>query len=254
MAALRSVETVLHGVLRAGLDFVLPPRCVGCGVQTGSLGGLCTECWTATRFIAAPQCVQCGYPFELDFGAGARCGACLAERPHFDRARAALAYDDRVAHIVIGFKHADRTDLAPGLARWMARAGADLLDDADLLAPVPLHRSRLLARRYNQSVLLARPLAEAAGVPLVADLIRRHRATPSQGHLSPSARRRNVEGAFRTNPDRKQDLSGRRVLLIDDVMTTGATVNAIARRLKRDGAAAVDVLTLARVVRESAPR
>ena len=239
--------------LRAGLDFVLPPRCPGCGVQTGALGGLCLACWKETRFIAAPQCAQCGYPFELDFGAGARCGACLAEPPDYDRARAAVAYDDRVARIIIGFKHTDRTDLAPGLACWMARAGAELLDAADLIVPVPLHPGRLFQRRYNQSALLARPLADMAAVPLAGGLIRRHRATPSQGRLSPSARRRNVEGAFRVDPTQTPRLKDRRVLLIDDVMTTGATVNALARRLKRDGAAAVDVLTLARVVREDAP-
>jgi ComF family protein len=244
---------VLRGAVRAWLDFVLPPRCPACGVQTGSLGGLCSDCWRKARFLAAPACVQCGYPFELDFGPGVRCGACLANPPHYDRARAAVAYDDRIAKLVIGLKHSDRTDLAPGLAAWMERAGADLLETCDWIVPVPLHRRRLFDRRYNQSVLLARPLAERAGKPLVSDLIRRQRKTDSQGHLSPAARRRNVEGAFRTDPDRKSELKGKRILLIDDVLTTGATVNAIARRLKRDGAAAVDALTLARVVRATAP-
>ncbi|MEC9267130.1 MAG: ComF family protein [Pseudomonadota bacterium] len=235
------------------LDLVLPPRCAGCGVQTGSHGGMCIACWRKTRFVSAPQCAQCGYPFELDFGVGARCGACLSNAPHYDRARAAVAYDDGIAKILIAFKHGDRTDLAPGLSRWMMRAGADLLAEADVIAPVPLHRRRLFDRRYNQSVLLARPLAAAYGKPLVSDALIRKRHTPIQGHLSASARRRNVEGAFRTNPDRKAEIDGRRILLIDDVMTTGATVDAAARRLKRDGAAAVDILTLARVVRESAP-
>ena len=239
-------------VLGVALDFVLPPRCPACGLQTGSTGGLCTDCWRGLRFLAPPHCVQCGYPFEMDFGPGVRCGACLAQPPYYDRARAAVAYDDTVARILISFKHGDRTDLGPGLSAWMRRAGADLLAAADLIAPVPLHRRRLFARRYNQSMLLARPLALAFGKPLIGDLVLRARITQSQGHLSPAARRRNVEGAFRTNPDRKDALAGQRVLLIDDVLTTGATANAIARRLKRDGAAAVDVLTLARVVRETA--
>ncbi|MDF1748365.1 MAG: ComF family protein [Alphaproteobacteria bacterium] len=238
-------------MLRAALDFVLPPRCAGCGVQTGSAGGLCTDCWTKTRFIAAPQCNQCGYPFELDFGDGVRCGPCLSRPPYFERARAAVAYDDRIAQIVISFKHGDRTDLAPGLAAWMRRAGGELLKDADLIAPVPLHRRRLFSRRYNQSALLGQPLAKVAGVPFIGDLITRQRETESQGHLSPSARRRNVEGAFRIPAHRKEILQGKRVLLIDDVLTTGATANAIARRLKREGATAVDVLTLTRVVRET---
>ncbi|MDW3205178.1 MAG: ComF family protein [Alphaproteobacteria bacterium] len=262
MADLRPIENglsfgpLLHGLRRGGsalLDLVLPPRCLSCGCQTGSHGGLCTGCWRSVRFISSPQCAQCGYPFELDFGAGARCGGCLSSTPCFDRARAAVAYDDRIARLLITFKHGDRTDLAPGLSRWMARVGSELLDSTDLIMPVPLHRRRLLDRRYNQSVLLAKSLASESGKPLSADILIRKRHTPTQGHLSPSARRRNVEGAFRTDPTRKDDIAGRRVLLIDDVMTTGATVNAIARRLKRDGAGAVDVLTFARVVRETTP-
>lgn len=250
---LPSPRAALGFATRAALNFVLPPRCPACGVQTGSLGGLCPECWRKARFLAQPACVQCGYPFELDFGPGVRCGACLANPPHYDRARAAVAYDDRIAKLVISLKHSDRTDLAPGLAAWMARAGADLLADCDWIVPVPLHRRRLFDRRYNQSVLLAQPLAARSGKPLICDLIRRQRKTESQGHLSPAARRRNVEGAFRTDRARKADLAGRRILLIDDVLTTGATANAIARRLKRDGAGAVDILTLARVVRPTTP-
>lgn len=243
----------LRGGGAALLDFVLPPRCLSCGIQTGSHGALCTDCWRSVRFIAQPQCAQCGYPFELDFGSGARCGACLSTAPYFDRARAAVAYDDRIAKMLIAFKHGDRTDMAPGLSRWMARVGSDLLADADVVLPVPLHRRRLLSRRYNQSVMLAKSLAEGAGKPMLSDILIRKRHTPTQGHLSPAARRRNVEGAFRTNPDRLPEIVGCRLLLIDDVLTTGATVNAAARRLKRDGAAAVDVLTFARVVRETAP-
>lgn len=242
---------VLKSCSTAALNFILPPRCALCGVQTGSTGALCADCWQQVRFIAAPQCAQCGYPFELDFGEGVRCGACLSTPPHYDRARAAVAYDDQIAQIVIAFKHGDRTDLTPGLSRWMLRVGAELLRDADLILPVPLHRRRLFARRYNQSALLAQPLAAAYGVPVAGDLLRRQRNTPTQGHLSASARRRNVEGAFRTTEVGKRRIPGKRILLIDDVMTTGATANAIARRLKRDGAAAVDVLTLTRVVRET---
>jgi ComF family protein len=248
-SALRRVGDGL-GVL---VDFVLPPRCLACGAQTGTTGGLCTECWTQTTFISPPQCDSCGYPFELDFGPDTQCGACLSNPPHYDRARAAVAYDDRMAAMIIRFKHSDRSDLAPGMAAWMRRAGAALLDDADMLIPVPLHRARLFDRRYNQSALLARRLARWAEVPCHGDMIQRHRATPPQGHLSPAARRRNVEGAFSVPKDKKPALRGARVLLIDDVMTTGATANALARRLKRDGARAVDVLTFARVVRPTAP-
>ena len=249
---LPNIATTLPAqLLTVALNFVLPPRCASCGVQTGSTGGLCTKCWIQARFIAAPQCSQCGYPFELDFGDGVRCGPCLSRPPYFDRARAAVAYDDRIGHIVIAFKHGDRADLAPGLAAWMRRAGGELLQDADLVAPVPLHRRRLFSRRYNQSSLLGQPLARAAGIPFIGDLVIRQRETDSQGHLSPAARRRNVEGAFRVAAHHKDMLKDKRVLLIDDVLTTGATVNAIARRLKREGARAVDVLTVTRVVRET---
>lgn len=261
MARFSGLETAIPEALRrrvgagvgAVVDFVLPPRCLACGTQTGTTGGLCTDCWRQTDFIAAPQCDGCGYPFELDFGSGALCGACLSNPPHYDRARAAVAYDDRMASMIIRFKHSDRADLAPGMAAWMRRAGAELLDDADILIPVPLHRSRLFDRRYNQSALLAKRLSDWAEIPWRTDLVERHRKTPSQGHMSASARRRNVEGAFSVPKGKKPALSGARVLLIDDVMTTGATINALARRLKRDGARSVDALTFARVVRPTAP-
>lgn len=239
--------------LSLALGFILPMRCAACGTTTGGDGAFCAACWREIRFIAAPQCEQCGYPFELDFGEGVKCGACLSSRPHYDRARSALAYDDRIAKVLIAFKHGDRTDLAPVLSALMRRVGAELLSDADLIVPVPLHRNRLFQRRFNQSVLLARPLSRDCGVPLAAELLRRKRRTASQGHLSPTARRRNVEGAFQTGAADRQKVKGKRVLIVDDVLTTGATVNAIARRLKRDGAVGVDVLTLARVVRETAP-
>lgn len=253
MAAIRSVARGLALPWRLGLDLILPPRCAACGTVTGSQGGLCSACWRKAQFIAAPQCQQCGYPFELDFGHDVRCGACLSSPPHYDHARAALAYDDLAAHIIIAFKHGDRTDLAKTLGTWMARVGAPLLAQADWLVPVPLHRKRLFRRRYNQSVLLAQALTGFTTARLASDMILRHRETLSQGHLSPSARRRNVEGAFRIAEHWQDRIKGQRIVLVDDVMTTGATANALARRLKKDGAEQVDVLTLARVIRPSVP-
>lgn len=244
----RTARAIPGGIV----NFVLPPRCLSCGDIAGSLGGLCSDCWSDVTFIAAPQCAQCGYPFEMDFGYGVKCGHCLSAAPSFDRARSATAYGDRIAEMVISFKHSDRTDMAPGLAAWMRRAGADLLADADIITPVPMHRRRLFQRRFNQAALLARRLARETQATLISDLMIRHRDTASQGRMSAAKRRRNVEGAFRTNPLWKPNLAGARVLIIDDVLTTGATVNAMARRLKRDGAGAVDVLTLTRVVRETA--
>jgi ComF family protein len=184
------------------------------------------------------------------------CGACAVEPPAFDRARAALRYDEGARSLILAFKHADRTDSAPAFGRWLARAGAELLAGADLIAPVPLHRWRLLKRGYNQAAILARALAREAGVALVPDLLQRRRATPSQQGLSGQARLANVTpAAFRPHPWHKARLDGRRVVLVDDVMTTGATVGACAQVLRRAGAAEVDVLTLARVVRDaSTPR
>jgi len=249
---LRSLARSARSIPGSFVNFVLPPRCMSCGTITASLGGLCAKCWPTVTFIGAPQCSQCGYPFEVDFGDEARCGHCLTNPPAFDRARAATAYDDTIAELVIRLKHSDRTDLAPWLADWMKRAGADLLEDADIITAVPMHRRRLFQRRFNQASMLAVRLAQDSPGRLITDLAIRHRDTPSQGRKSASARKRNVEGAFRTNPKWKPILKGARVLIIDDVMTTGATVNAIARRLKKDGARAVDVLTLTRVVRETA--
>ena len=243
------------GIKRAGgraLDIVLPPRCLKCGATVDSVGALCAGCWPAVTFLAPPQCAACGVPFEFNLGPAALCGACAGERPVFERARAAFRYDDGSKDLILRFKHADRTDSRPAFARWMARAGDALLADADLIAPVPLHWLRLFMRRYNQAALLASALGDLAGKPAVNDLLLRRRRTPSQGGLGALARRRNVAGAFAVDPRRRMLLQDKRVLLVDDVLTTGATVSACASVLLRAGARAVDVLTLARVVRIAA--
>jgi len=240
------------GIKRVGnrvLDVVLPPRCLKCGTTVDAVGALCADCWPAIAFLASPQCAACGLPFEFDLGPDALCGACAGERPAFERARAAFRYDEGSKDLILRFKHADRTDSSPAFARWMARAGAALLTDADLIAPVPLHWLRLFMRRYNQAALLASALGDLAGKPAVNDLLLRRRRTPSQGGLGALARRRNVAGAFAVDSRRRMLLQDKRVLLVDDVLTTGATVSACASVLLRAGAGAVDVLTLARVVR-----
>ncbi len=193
------------------------------------------------------MCGACGFPFDFDLGAGALCGECARRLPPFHRARAVLRYDDGSRDLVIAFKHRDRTDAAPAYGAWMARAGAELLEDADLLVPVPLHRMRLIQRRFNQSALLAHALAARSGVACAPDALIRTRPTPSQGQFSRAARFRNVQGAFKVR--RAGDIGGRRIVLVDDVLTTGATASACARTLLRAGADSVDVLTLARVVR-----
>lgn len=252
MSATQALISETKGVARLVVDAVLPPRCLGCGATADRPGALCPRCWEGVDFLAPPLCRCCGYPFELDPGEAALCGACRRRAPAFDRARAVCAYDAGSRELLLAFKHADRTDAAPAFAAWMARAGAEVLAEADLIAPVPLHRWRLFRRRYNQAALLARALARTSGVALASDLLVRRRDTASQGGLSPAGRRRNVAGAFALRRGGAAAVAGRRVLLVDDVMTTGATVEACARVLRRAGAAGVDVLTLARVVRPRA--
>lgn len=243
------VPVWLRRTAEVAADLLLPRRCLGCGVQVRSDGALCAECWPTVRFLGPPLCACCGYPFEYDPGPGVLCGACIAQNPVFNRARAVFIYDAASRGPLLAFKHADRTDAAPAFARLMATAGAELLPEADIVVPVPLHRRRLIARRYNQSALLAQALARRTGLEAVPDLLVRTRPTPSQGGLSASARRRNVRGAFAIRNSMAARIAGKRVLLIDDVFTTGATAETCATTLLRAGADAVDVLTLARVVR-----
>ncbi|TWA71512.1 ComF family protein [Azospirillum brasilense] len=231
------------------LDTLLPPRCLCCGGSVDRQGGLCAPCWNGLTFIAPPLCTCCGTPFDFALEGEPLCGACIAEPPLFACARAVLAYDDGSRPLVLGFKHGDRIHAAGAYGAWMARAGAELLADADLLAPVPLHRLRLFRRRYNQAALLAQAAGRQAGRPVVPDLLVRRRSTPSQGGLDRSGRRRNVKGAFAVRPGLEPRVAGKRIVLVDDVLTTGATLSECARVLLRAGAERVDALTLARVVK-----
>jgi ComF family protein len=239
--------------LRRVLDSMLPPRCINCRALVDRETALCADCWPLVEFLAPPVCACCGFPFEYDPGpADTLCAACTTRHPVFDRARAVLVYGETSRRLVLDFKHGDRTWPAPAFGRWLARAGAELVAGADLAVPVPLHRSRLYARRYNQAAMMALALGREAGLAVQPELLTRRRPTPSQGRLSPSARRRNVRGAFAVRTGYADLAEGARILLIDDVLTTGATVEECARTLVRAGAAAVDVLTLARVVRPRA--
>ena len=243
------METVTQHAKRVGwfaLDTVLPPRCLGCGAIVADQGALCPACWREVTFLAPPRCAVCGFPFEAAPAEDTRCGACLAAPPPYDRARAALAYDAASRPLVTRFKHADRLDAAPAFAAWMARAAADL-PRPSVIAPVPLHRRRLFRRRYNQAAVLARELGPRLGGTVVPDLLVRRRDTPSQGAFSPAGRARNVAGAFAVHPRRAGWADRTRVLLVDDVFTTGVTLEACARRLRAAGAAGVDAVTLARV-------
>jgi ComF family protein len=250
MINLSPLRTPLAHAFARALDSVLPQRCLKCGVVVAAQGGaaLCPACWQTLSFLGAPCCACCGQPFDFDLGPDALCGACTQAPPAFDRARSVLRYDEASRDLILAFKHADRTSLTPAFAAWLKRAGDDLIPDADIIVPVPLHWSRLFGRRYNQAALLAMALGALTGKAVIPDLLTRRRATAKQGHLGRLARQRNVAGAFVLHPRRLQTLAGKRVLLIDDVITTGATVTSCAKVLRQAGAQAVDVLALARVI------
>ena len=243
----------LRGAATRFLDLILPPSCVGCGSEMGNAHGLCTDCWQSIRFLSPPACARCGLPFAYDAGPDALCPACVAVTSHVDRLRAVFAYDDKSRGLILSFKHGDRLQGLPAFAGWLARAGDGLIGPTAVIAPVPLHWSRLFRRRYNQSALLSHALARHLrktrdlDVKVVPRLLIRGRATRPQGHLGRMSRQENVRGAFRLGS--ASNIEGAHILLIDDVLTTGATVEECARILKRGGAATVDVLTLARALR-----
>jgi len=236
-------------VLRTALDAVLPPRCLKCGDILSGENGLCSGCWQKLSWLSPPCCSCCGQPFQFQSAPGSLCGACLVKHPAYDRARAVLRYDDGSRDLILGFKHADRTELAPSLARWMARSGAELIADCALIVPVPLHWTRLAMRRFNQAGLLAQAIGKLADRPVEPQALIRRRATRSQGHLGRLARRRNVQGAMAVAERLTSRVANCRILLVDDVITTGATVETAAKALISAGAAAVDVLALAKVIR-----
>ena len=232
-------------VARAGIQLVLPPSCLACEAPAAA-GTLCPECWDGMAFITTPCCASCGLPLPLGTDARAVCAGCARHSPVFDRARAAFLHKGSGRELVLAFKLADRSYLAPRLAEWLHRAAAALLADADLVVPVPLHWRRLLERRFSQSAILALLVARRAGKAVAPDLLVRKRWTTPQTRLSGPKRRRNLRGAIAVRRGRAADVAGRRILLVDDVLTTGATVSECARALRRAGAAAVDVATLSR--------
>ena len=232
---------------RAVVDGVLPPRCLACGTIVDEPDALCSSCWAGMTFFAPPWCAVCGLPFPHPMGEEAVCADCARQKPSWDRARAVMRYDKHSRHLVLALKNGDRTHVGRALGRWMGRAGAELLECADMVVPVPLHWTRLFTRRYNQAGLLAHAIRAAGGPPVAPDWLVRRRRTPSQGRLGPAARARNVRGAFAVR--RGCEVKGKRIVLVDDVLTTGATVEECARVLRRGGAAFVAVLSLSRAVR-----
>jgi ComF family protein len=234
---------------KTALDLVYPPSCLACRVAVSAPGTLCPECWNKVRFIERPYCERLGTPFAQDLGPGLISPDAMADPPVWNRARAVAVYDEGPGRALAQrLKYYDRMEVARPLGRWMARAGAELLEGADVLVPVPLHRWRLAGRRFNQAMALADVISGECGVPADPMLLERVKPTPPQVGLSKLQRAENMQGAFRAPDEARPRIAGQRIVLVDDVLTSGATTNAAARVLLRAGAASVDVLVFARVV------
>ncbi len=229
----------------AGADLIWPPHSLVSADPVDHPGRLSPDDFAAISFLTEPLCFRCGFPLPAYIGAGAVCGACAVEEPAYDRARAAIAYGQAARTMVLQLKRAGRRDGLALYARWMAQAAEPLIPESDILVPVPLHWRKLATRTFNQAAWLAKALARETGLPWSPDLLLR-RKPGGQAGLTAAERRRRVQGAFRA--PRPNQLAGKRILIVDDVITTGATAEACARALKRAGAANVDVVALARVV------
>lgn len=247
LGGVNAPAAIARATIRRVIDFALPPRCPGCGAIVQEEHSFCLDCWSQLVFLGEPCCTRCGLPFEHDGGGEAECGACLADPPRYDRVRAAVAYGEIPRKVALKLKYGGR----PGVAETMARLIERHLGRGEgvLLAPVPLHRWRIWKRGYNQAGLIATALARRSGTPAMLDLLRRTRATPYLRGMGPRERAEAVRGAFRVAPGRRAAVDGRMIVLVDDVFTSGATANACARALKRSGAARVELLCWARVVR-----
>jgi ComF family protein len=240
----------VRGIVDLFTRVALPQLCPSCREPVEG-AGLCASCWSKVAFIAPPYCERLGIPFAFEAGPGLLSMEAISDPPAYGRARAAVRYDDVARALVHALKYGDRLDLAPIMGRWMANAGRLLLADADALVPVPLHWRRQWWRRFNQSALLAEVIGKASSRTVAHGALKRVKATPQQVGLDKSGRALNVQGAFRVPPERRPEVAGRKLLLVDDVLTSGATLDACARALFRGGASSVDVLVFARVVTPS---
>ncbi|MEZ5753339.1 MAG: double zinc ribbon domain-containing protein [Paracoccaceae bacterium] len=237
--------------MQALLRLIYPPQCLSCRDAVDADFGLCPACWRDTPFITGLICDGCGTPLPGEETAAVHCDDCLTLARPWDQGRAALLYRDKGRSFVLSLKHGDRGDLALPAARWMHRASAPILRPGMIVAPVPLHWLRLLRRRYNQSALLSAAFARLARLDHVPDLLLRSRRTPTQDGRDRDGRYRNVTGAIRPNPRHAARIAGHEVLLIDDVMTSGATLAAATEACLAAGATRVSVSVLARVAKDA---
>jgi ComF family protein len=230
------------------LDALYPPLCVACNTITNEAASLCPACWRDMPFITRPFCERLGSPFAVDIGGSLLSPAAIADPPVFRFARAVALHKGAAQDMVHKLKYGDRQELAKAMARMMASAGGELTSTAQVIVPVPMHWTRLVHRRFNQAAVLARVLAAQVGLPLESEALMRRKRTPTQVRLTKAERQQNLQGAFAVRPEARHLISGRRVLLIDDVVTTGSTANAAASVLLRAGATEVNILSFTRVV------
>jgi ComF family protein len=228
------------------LNFLFPPQCLICDTVVVAQGTLCLECWNKVRFITDPFCACCGEPFDFTIGKDALCGGCLHERPPYGRGRSVFRYDEHSRALVLKLKYADQLHLSVIYGQWLTNFSKELIAVSDVIIPVPLHYWRFIGRRYNQSAILANALSKQCALPVLPDGLKRIRSTQPQPGLTRKQRRDNVKGAFIAHPRHIEQIKGKTVLLIDDVMTTSATIHECSRVLLKAGAMQVNVLTLAR--------
>ena len=247
----RTNQELIKGAIRKTavglLDFILPARCASCSAKIADHGYLCPACWGDLKPLAAPFCCHCALPFEFETGLGDECGSCMKDPPSFDWARAAVSYDDMGRGLVLRLKHGGTTAVVPAMAQMMARTVAGM--PIDVLMPVPLHKRRMLSRRFNQSQLLSMTIARSLGLETDNFSLEKRKATASQGGLGRKARFKNVKASFAVGADREGFIKEKNIVLVDDVLTTGATASACAKALKKAGAKSVGVVTFARVGR-----
>ena len=234
------------------IDVLLPPRCIGTGEIVDADGMIAPALWQELNFISPPYCKKCGLPFDFEYEVdnATICGACLQEPPRFDTARSALTYNEASRKLLLKFKYGDQQHAANTFARWLRNALEDI-DSIDLIIPTPLHPRRLWQRRFNQSALLAKALGRLTNQTVTGQVLKRRRFTAPQKGLSRKSRQKNVRMAFYVPPKMRERIAGKNILLIDDVLTSGATVNECAKALKSSGAKKVHALTVARVLRDS---
>ncbi|HEU5047737.1 MAG TPA: ComF family protein [Rickettsiales bacterium] len=232
----------------AVVDTLFPARCPACRETVGQHGSLCSACWQNIHFITDPMCCKCGVPFEYHIGEQAFCGPCMTRKPAYTQARAVFRYNEASRGQVLAMKYHDKTQLAPVFGAWLARIAQDYATKTHAIIPVPLHYTRLISRRYNQAALLAHAISTHTGLPVLPDTLLRARKTPPQSGLSRRQREDNMRGAFHIKKGKNSILKGKSVLLVDDVMTTGATLEACSRTLHDAGVRDVYVLTIARTV------